>query len=221
MPSSPVATTAETATPQSFRQTQALAIGFVTMVSCALLVVLGLFSSAGLSVGDVTWPLSLALLAWALFVRPRVVIRKDAVLLQNLVRDVQIPWDRIDATQARWNLRVVTGGGATYGSWAISKQRPPRSGLRSMSGVGGGEMGLRTAFRNARDHEIDTEAFRNPPDRPKSAGAIAVLIDQEQDRRVGSGRATSGTADVRVTAAWPGIAAVGMALALLVIAVLA
>lgn len=218
MPSSPVSTTEDIDTPQSFRQTQALAIGFVTMTLSVLLVVLGLFSSSGLSARDVAWPLSLAVLAWALFIRPRVVISQDSVVLQNLVRDIEIPWGCIEATQARWSLRVVTSGGDAYGSWAISKQRPPRSGLRSMSGFGGGEMGLRTAFRNARDTEIDTEAFRNPPDRPKSAGAVAMLIDQEQDRRVQQGNAKGGTGDVRVTPAWLGIAAIGVALVLLVIA---
>ena len=222
MPSRSVSTTEDTDTPQSFRQTQALAIGYVTAVLCVLLVVLGLFSSAGLSVRDVAWPLSLAVLAWALFIRPRVVVSPDSVVLQNLVRDVEIPWNRIASTQARWNLRIITGSGDAYGSWAISKQRPPRTGLRSMSGFGGGgEMGLRTAFRNARDTEIDVEAFRNPPNRPKSAGAVAVLIDEEQDRRVQQGTAKNETHDVRVSPAWPGIAAVGVALVLLVIAVVA
>lgn len=190
------------------------------MVLCVLLVVMGLFSSSGLSVRDVTWPLSLVVLAWALFVRPRVLVSQDCVVLQNLVRDVEIPWDRIDATQARWNLRIVTRGGKSYGSWAISKQRPPRNGLRSMSGFGGGEMGLRTAFRNARDHEIDTEAFRNPPDRAKSAGAIAVLIDEEQDRRLQHSGSPIATGDIVVKPAWLGIAALAVALVLILLAVL-
>lgn len=204
-----------------FRQPQALTLGIAVMVLCVLLVLLGLRSSVGLSARDVAWPLAAALAAWALFVRPRVVLSEDAVVLDNLVRAVQIPWERIEATQARWNLRVVTTGGAAFGAWAISKQRPPRSSVRSMSGFGGGEMGLRTAFRNARDAQIDTDAYRNPGDRPKSAGAVASLIYDEQDRRAAAGSHPVSTREVRVVPAWQGIVALAAALILVVVAVLA
>lgn len=191
---------------------------------CVLIVLLSLGSSAGLGLYDVIWPVAIALLAWGLFVRPSVELADEALVLRNLVRDVRIPWSRIGSTEARWNLRVVTDGGASYGSWAVSKQRPKVAGAARMGGGlglggGGGNMGLRSAWRNARDAKIDTEAYRNPVQRPKSAGALAVQIDEQRAAVQLSPRAASGA--VRVTPAWSNIAPLSVAVLLIVIAVLA
>ncbi|MDQ2850232.1 PH domain-containing protein [Dermatophilaceae bacterium Sec6.4] len=216
MPNSPAQTSERTDTPEVFRQAQALVLGYATISLCALIVLLSLRSDAGIGFLEVMWPLAIALVAWALFVRPSVEITDDAVILRNLVRDVRIPWERIEATQARWNLRVVTEGGAAYGSWAVSKQRPRVAGMHRMGGGlglgGGGGMGLRSAWRNARDTEIDTDAYRNPVQRPKSAGAVAVLIDERcagSAAKIGqptTKRAVDMARGVAITPAWRNIA---------------
>lgn len=189
---------------------------------CALIVLLSVGSSAGLGVREVLWPAAIALFAWVLFVRPSVELTDEAVVLRNLVRDVQIPWSRIEATQARWNLRVITDGGAAYGSWAVSKQRPKVVGGQRMGGGlglgGGGNMGLRSAWRNARDTKIDVEAYRNPAQRPKSAGAVAVQIDEQCAAVMHSSNAATGA--VRVTPAWSNIAPLAVGAALVLIALL-
>lgn len=224
MSTSPPHTAERTDARRVVRQTQALLLGFGTIVLCALIVLLSLRSSAGIALAEVAWPGAVALCAWVLFVRPSVELTDEAVVLRNLVRDVQIPWSRIEATQARWNLRVITDGGAAYGSWAVSKQRPKVSGAQRMGGGlglggGGGNMGLRSAWRNARDAEIDTEAYRNPAQRPKSAGALSVQIDAEQATAQHSSKAATGA--VRVTPAWSNIAPLGVAVALIIVALLA
>lgn len=224
MPTSPPQTAERTDARRVVRQTQALALGFGTIVLCALIVLLSLRSSVGLGLREVLWPAAIAMFAWVLFVRPSVELTDEAVVLRNLVRDVEVPWGRIEATQARWNLRVITVGGAAYGSWAVSKQRPKVAGAQRMGGGlglggGGGNMGLRSAWRNARDTEIDTDAYRNPIQRPKSAGAVAAQIDEE--RAAGQQSRPKPDATVRVTPAWANIAPLGVAVALIVIALLA
>lgn len=221
MPILPSSAVEDPTEPQVFRQTQALLLGITTIVLGLALVLLSLRSISGLDVRDFAWPVAIALSGWALFVRPRVVVSEDAVLLDNLVRAAEIPWERIEGTQARWNLRVLTSDGSAYGSWAISKQRPQRTGMRSMGGFGfgGGELGLRSAWRNARDAEIDTAAYRDPAERPKSAGAVALLIDERQ-ARIAQG-APSGTApQVAMRPAWAGIAALGAAVVLVLFTIL-
>lgn len=222
MSSSPPQTSARADARRVVRQTQALLLGFATIVLCVLIVLLSLRSSAGIGLAEVVWPAAVALFAWVLFVRPSVELTDEAVVLRNLVRDVEIPWSRIEATQARWNLRVITDGGAAYGSWAVSKQRPKVVGAQRMGGGlglgGGGNMGLRSAWRNARDTEIDTDAYRNPAQRPKSAGAVAAQIDEQLGVAGKSPKAAIGA--VRVTPAWSNIAPLGVAVALVLIALL-
>ena len=55
------------------------------------------------------WVLFGLAVAWALFVRPAVLLDAKGVTLRNIVRDVHIPWTRLTGVTSRWNLNVLVG----------------------------------------------------------------------------------------------------------------
>lgn len=62
----------------------------------------------------------LALVAAAVYVlfwRPSVEVDDEAVTLRNLVRDVRVPWQRLDAVDTRYALTLESGG-HRYAAWA-------------------------------------------------------------------------------------------------------
>lgn len=66
------------------------------------------------------WLPPLALLALGvhvLFWRPAVVVDDEAVLLRNLVRDVRVPWQRLEAVDTRFALTLHTDAGR-FVAWA-------------------------------------------------------------------------------------------------------
>ncbi|MBO1767528.1 hypothetical protein [Allobranchiibius sp. GilTou38] len=195
-----------------FRQSGAMVLGIVTIVICAVILVFGLWSMHRLHAVDIAWPIAVALLAWVLFVRPCVVLTEQAVVIHNLVRDVQIPWAAVESTQSRWNLKVVTTGGAGYGSWAITTQRRrvPRA---QRIGLGMGNF----RSRAERKQPIDVGAYLNGPERAQSAAAVAASIDE---MKAASAPQPTGDTGVRVQPAWWGIAALGAAVVLIVVGLL-
>ncbi len=194
------------------RQTQSVVLGGAVIVVCALILVLGLRSRSGLHPIDVIWPVALSLLAWAIFVRPAVVLTQVGVTLRNIVRETHIPWSQVDDTGSRWNLKVWTTDGASYGSWAIAAQRPhsPRA-QRGMGGFGGLGPGAPTG------RDIDAPAHLNPTQRSQSAGSVAEKVQQgrrDYDLAVGDGQVPAADGSARRVPAWPGIAALGGAVVL-------
>jgi hypothetical protein len=67
------------------------------------------------------WVLFGLAVAWAVFVRPAVLLDASGVTLRNIVRDVHIPWTRLTSVTSRWNLKVLVGDQG-YNAWAISAQ---------------------------------------------------------------------------------------------------
>ena len=215
MPSRLAHTPETTAQRRQFRQTGAMTLGVATIVICALILLLGLRSLHRLHLLDVLWPVAVSLFAWAVFVRPCVVLTDQAVLIRNLVRDVRIPWRAVQRTESRWNLQVITTGGAGYGSWAITRQRPktPRVQRMGFGGLGG-------MSRAERRQPVDTAAYLNPPDRPESAAGVAARIEEDKavfDRRPDAG---SDGAGPRVQPAWGAIAALVGAVVLVIVGIL-
>lgn len=194
-----------------------MALGIVTIAVCALILLLGVRTLGRLHVLDVALPVAVAVFAWAIFVRPCVVLTDQAIVIRNLVRDVQIPWQCVKSTQSRWNLKVITTGDAGYGSWAITSQRRRTPRVQRLGFGGGGIMPSRAERRQP----IDTAAYRNAPERPQSAAAVAARIGEEKalfDQRptdLGTGDAV-----VRVQPAWWGIAALVGAVVLVVVGIL-
>jgi Bacterial PH domain len=68
------------------------------------------------------WFLIFSVVGFALFARPRVELRRDALVLRNACRDIEIPWsqiDEVDATRGIY-LRVVAAG-RSYSAMGIEK----------------------------------------------------------------------------------------------------
>jgi len=55
---------------------------------------------------------------YAVFGRPRVIVRPDDVLLRNVVRDVSIPYSAITDIDTRYVLTVTTVDGSKHQAWA-------------------------------------------------------------------------------------------------------
>lgn len=85
----------------------------------------------------------LALLAWELFWRPRVVVDDEGVELVDLFRTNRIPWSTIIDVQTRWALTIVTPrrryrASAAPAPGARSRPRTGRDGLHPGVGRDGG-----------------------------------------------------------------------------------
>ncbi|WP_297082373.1 hypothetical protein [uncultured Demequina sp.] len=99
-----------------------LAVGFGAIVAAAQIATGG-FSQAlvGLGLG-----LAIAGLGWALFLRPAVILRADAVEVRNVVRIGSISWGRIAHVDLKWTLELVGDDGARVGSFAVPRSSAPR-----------------------------------------------------------------------------------------------
>jgi hypothetical protein len=75
------------------------------------------------------WVLLLLAASWSVFLRPSVRLDAGGVTLQNVLRDIRIPWSQLTETSSRWNLKVFAGDHG-YTAWAISREpdRPKRGG---------------------------------------------------------------------------------------------
>ena len=81
-------------------------------------------------------------LVYALSFRPAVVYDDDRLVMRNIVRDVTLPWARVDRLDWRYVL-TAEADGRRYTAWALtanrsnlpSDVRQRRQGLRSMGGA--------------------------------------------------------------------------------------
>jgi hypothetical protein len=109
--------------------------GMVLTILTAALVVFVLVND--LLTGDVLGTLvhtgGLALLVfavWLLFWAPAVGIRDDAVIVDNPLRRITIPWAAIERVDTRWSLRIFTAGRAVT---AWSAPAPSRYAMMRVS----------------------------------------------------------------------------------------
>ena len=119
--------------------------------------------------------------AWAIFVRPVVLVDIGGVTLRNVVRDVHIPWSRVTGVTARWNLRVLVGDRG-YNAWAISSQ------VERPKGAQGGIFGIPLPGRLNRAARADAGPSATQP--KITAQSVALLIraaKQEYDDAVEQG----------------------------------
>lgn len=63
------------------------------------------------------WPLLAALLVWAMFWRPCVVVDDGGVELINVFRTIRLPWPSITEVDTRWALTLHTAYGR-FAAWA-------------------------------------------------------------------------------------------------------
>ncbi|AKU16146.1 hypothetical protein VV02_10185 [Luteipulveratus mongoliensis] len=154
-------------------------------------------------------------------------MRASGLRIHNLVRDVEMPWPHVDVVESRWNLKVFTPDDKGYSAWAISTQRPRRSG----GGAGGplgalGALGTAGADRltGARGESTDDAVKISRVERPGSAGDVADQVKaarEEYDKAVSSGAIEAQTGPVVVRPAPLAVGAVAVAVVLILIALFA
>ena len=159
----------------------------------------------------VAWVLFALAVAWAVFVRPAVVLDDQGVTLRNIVRDVHIPWTRLSGVTSRWNLKVLVGDQG-YNAWAISSQaerpKPASAGMFRLPLPG-------------RLHAVASDDARPSATVPKAtAQSVALLIKaakQEYDESVAQGELPAAP-DAKVRITWvPVVIAVLLLPAVLVV----
>lgn len=115
-----------------YRTLPARIIGGV-MVSLA--VVLGAFTLAdvvqgrtdGLTTG-LALIVAVAVAAWVLFLRPSVRLHSDGVVMENVVRDVTVPFAAVEEITHDWALELNDHDGRRHSAWAVpvKRERTPR-----------------------------------------------------------------------------------------------
>ena len=199
--------TPSASTSKTFRQrsSQLLALVFIAAALILIASMLRSWSTDGS-------PLFLSILllgiagAWALFLRPAVVVDQQGVTLRNIVRDVEVPWQELTDVEARWNVKVFAGERG-YTAWAVSSQleRPKSAG----GGIFGGGLGQGALARYTREL---TSGAAEPGGRKVTTRSVADVIEDtkaEYAAAVFRGEITP-PADARVSVRW-----VPLALALL------
>lgn len=190
-----------------YRTVPARVIGWVMVAGAVLLTALTVVDTVTGSSRGLAWPAALvvavAAAAWALFLRPHVELRSDGLVLANIVTDTTVPFAVVEKVTDRWALEV-TAGGRRYSSWAVPVRR---------------EWVRRTAI----------DDFAETTRRRGSGGVSAQGVADEVQRalqrwRLDGGEltagATDGTAGVSQRISWSSAVVLGLAVALLVLAVL-
>jgi hypothetical protein len=128
----------KTSTRQVIRQRSSLWLAAMSAVTGLLLLLSLIRNWASYPrLSFAAWVLFGLAVAWAVFVRPAVLLDASGVTLRNIVRDVHIPWTRLTGVTSRWNLKVLAGDQG-YNAWAVSAQVERRkSASAAMSRVPG------------------------------------------------------------------------------------
>jgi hypothetical protein len=83
-------------------------------VTLGLIAVIGVWAgveSPGSALKIAGWVLGAVLVCWVVMVRPRLTAYENGLQLTNMVRDVFIPWERIERVRALTTFQVVTDEG--------------------------------------------------------------------------------------------------------------
>ncbi|WP_151526193.1 hypothetical protein [Serinicoccus kebangsaanensis] len=152
--------------------------------------------------GAVALVLGLAAVAWALFLRPHVVLREDGVLLANIVADTVVPFAAVDEITHQWALELHDTDGQRHSAWAVPAKRE------------------RTPHRSVDD-------FAETTTRRGDGGHTAQSVADQAQRALQRWRLDGGQlaadgrgAAVRTDLAWPAIAVLALAVAVAVLAIL-
>ena len=186
--------TPSASTSKTYRQRSSQLIALL-FIAAALFLIISILRSWGSDPSPLF--LSVMLLgiagAWALFLRPAVVVDQQGVTLRNVLRDVQVPWLLLDDVDARWNVRVFVGE-RPYTAWAVATQveRPKGGGL-----LGGGS----ALSRYLRE---DSAAAPDPGGRKVTSRMVADVIERTREEyaaAVAEGQIVP-PADPRVRVRW-------------------
>jgi hypothetical protein len=133
----------------------------------------------------------------ALAHRPALLVDDSGLVVRNIVRDISVPWSRVRGIGTRWSLSLRTDAG-DFGVWAVAARNPSRTRSR--------------AARRLDQHD--------PSARPPE-GPVSVELMERLDRYQRSApQVHEPEPPVRVTWAWPVIAAVAVTAVAFVVALL-
>lgn len=136
-----------------------------------------------------------SVVVYAIGTRPAVIANDRGVLLRNVLRDVYVPWHRVERIGARWSLTVETSD-AVYGSWALSAGNPTRERQRGRRVFG-----------------VGPEVGEDNVPADETSGMVSARLERRRER----GARLEPEGDVEVRTAWPvaaGVAVTCLALAL-------
>jgi hypothetical protein len=137
---------------------------------------------------------------YAIAGRPAVVANDTGVLLRNVLRDVWVPWNRVERIGAKWSL-TVEADGVEHGSWAITASNPARQRERGRRIFGVGPV-------------VDDEASTPLTD---TSGLVSSKLERLRERA----REGAATGDVDIRPAWGVLVAFSVSLVALVVALVA
>lgn len=157
----------------------------VTIGVCALGVIALLVSDPASAVRYV-WPILLvAVLAWALFWRPSLVIAEHGITVENVLRTRFVPWPSITAIDTRYSLTLHTTSGRVpvWAAPAPGRHRTLGMAPKDFDGVGEtarGEVGeLRPADALTTPSGNLAQLIRGRWERLRDAGAFASGVDPD------------------------------------------
>lgn len=114
---------------QTYRTLPARIVGWVILVAVAGLAVVMASVEARLGNNPLSPAAFLGVVAaivWVVLLRPNVRLESDQVAMSNLVTDVVVPFERLEAVKHQWALELIDSSGAKHSSWAIPVRRELR-----------------------------------------------------------------------------------------------
>lgn len=192
----------------TYRTLPATILGWAMVAGAALLALLTVLDVSQGREENLLLPAALvvgiAVGAWALFLRPHVRLHTDGVLLANIVTDSVLPFAAVEEITHQWALELHDTQGRRHSSWAVPVKR-----------------------ERVRREQIDDFA-ETTVRRRGSAGRTAQGVADEVQRafqrwRLDGGQLSGPTEQVVATKqpAWVPVGALGLALLLMALAVLA
>lgn len=190
------------------RQGSSLAVGWGLIGLCVLLGVIFTIGHGGMDLQSGCFLVAAALVLWAIFVRPCLILATGGVGLHNIVRDIDLTWPVVDLIESRWNLKIFAADGRGWGSWAITTQRPTARGAARTGGGSGLGLG-----------RVSPEDLKDPTASASSMARTIQEAKEDYERAVRQGQLAAQPEQVRVRPAWPSIAALVAAVVLIVVGI--
>lgn len=101
-------------------------VGGVIVLGCLVAVVISLVDSRTRGI-DLAYPIVIAALVssimWMVLLRPSVELSTEGVTLRNVLRDTDVPFDRVASLSHNWAFEVTDTAGQQHSSWAIPRER--------------------------------------------------------------------------------------------------
>ncbi len=191
---------------------------YVTMVTLGLIALVGVWAVIevpGSALPITGWVLALLLVCWVAMVRPALTAYENGLQLTNMVRDVFIPWERIERVRALSTFQVVTDDGQ-FSCVAVgrSARAQIKADRRYADRPSLGAMMLGRGMSRVFSAPPTTEGAPSLPE------YVEQVVTKEADERGRSWR-RSGAADRPIVRTWAvdGLGALVLAVACVVLAV--